>query len=105
MSVYDSVRSILYVYLPSNLLFIRCVNLLPLPDDFLRTAHAIHVQYHKFTEALSLAIRLGDPELIWGDFSAPADLPVSDYYSFFDCADDGVYQRCSMANPQFGKPL
>jgi len=55
--------------------FIRCVNLLPPPDDvlFLRTAHAIYVKYSKFTEALSLAIRLGDPELIREDFQAPAN--------------------------------
>ncbi|KAF8801079.1 26S proteasome regulatory complex, non-ATPase subcomplex, Rpn1 subunit [Phlegmacium glaucopus] len=54
---------------------IRCVNLLPPPDDvlFLRTAHAIYVKYSKFTEALSLAIRLGDPELIREDFKAPAN--------------------------------
>lgn len=53
----------------------RCVNLLPPPDDvsFLRTAHAIYVKYHKFPEALSLAIRLGDPDLIRDDFSAPAN--------------------------------
>ena len=52
-----------FIYLLRNLLFIRCVNLLPPPDDvlFLHTAHAIYVQYHKFTEALSLAICLGDP--------------------------------------------
>lgn len=70
MSVYDSV-CILFVYISSNSLFIRCVNLLPPPDDvlFLRTAHAICIQYHKFTEALSLAIRLGDSELIREDFN------------------------------------
>jgi 26S proteasome regulatory subunit N1 len=53
------------------------VNLLPSPDDVLvlRTAHAIYVQYHKFTEALSLAIaiRLGDPVLIQEDFNAPVE--------------------------------
>ncbi|KAJ7627594.1 armadillo-type protein [Mycena polygramma] len=51
---------------------IRCVNLLPPPDDisFLRTAHSIYVQHHKFPEALSLAIRLGDPDLIREDFNA-----------------------------------
>ena len=56
-------------------LFFRCVNLLPPPDDvlFLRTAHAIYVEYHKFTEALSLAIRLGDSEMIREDFNAPAN--------------------------------
>ncbi|KAF7378402.1 26S proteasome regulatory subunit RPN1 [Mycena sanguinolenta] len=39
---------------------IRCVNLLPPPDDisFLRTAHKIYVQHRKFPEALALAIRL-----------------------------------------------
>ncbi|KAF7350460.1 26S proteasome regulatory subunit RPN1 [Mycena venus] len=54
---------------------IRCVNLLPPPDDisFLRTAHKIYVQHRKFPEALALAIRLGDPELIREDFNAPGN--------------------------------
>ncbi|KAJ7770509.1 26S proteasome regulatory complex non-ATPase subcomplex Rpn1 subunit [Mycena metata] len=54
---------------------IRCVNLLPPPDDisFLRTAHTIYVEHHKFPEALALAIRLGDPELIRKDFDAPGN--------------------------------
>ncbi|KAJ7145355.1 armadillo-type protein [Mycena crocata] len=54
---------------------IRCVNLLPPPDDiaFLRTAHKIYVKHSKFPEALALAIRLGDPELIRNDFNAPGN--------------------------------
>ena len=42
MSVYDSV-CILYIYLWSNLLYIRCVNLHPPPDDvlFLHTAYTV----------------------------------------------------------------
>ncbi|KAF8999058.1 armadillo-type protein [Cyathus striatus] len=54
---------------------IRCVSLLPPPDDvsFLRTAHTIYVQHHKFPEALALAIRLGDPDLIREDFNAPGN--------------------------------
>ncbi|KAJ6571764.1 armadillo-type protein [Mycena capillaripes] len=54
---------------------IRCVNLLPPPDDisFLRTAHTIYVQHRKFPEALALAIRLGDPDLIREDFNAPGN--------------------------------
>jgi hypothetical protein len=40
MSVYDSVLHILYVYLLSNLLFIRCVNLLPPPEDVVTLPHA-----------------------------------------------------------------
>jgi 26S proteasome regulatory subunit N1 len=53
-----------------------CVNLLPLPQDdiaFLRTTHDIFMQYHKFPEALGLAIRLGDKELIRQDFNAAAN--------------------------------
>lgn len=55
--------------------FSRCVNLLPPPDDisFLRTAHNIYVQHHKFPEALALAIRLGDPNLVREDFNAPGN--------------------------------
>jgi hypothetical protein len=31
------------------------------------------MQYHKFPEALGLAIRLGDRELVRQDFNAPAN--------------------------------
>jgi 26S proteasome regulatory subunit N1 len=53
--------------------FCSCINLLPPPDDisFLRAAHTIYVQHSKFPEALSLSIRLGDPDLIRQDFNAP----------------------------------
>jgi 26S proteasome regulatory subunit N1 len=52
------------------------VNLLPLPQDdiaFLRTAHQIYIQYDRLPEALGLAIRLGDRDLIREDFKAPAN--------------------------------
>ncbi|KAG6868638.1 hypothetical protein C0993_012682 [Termitomyces sp. T159_Od127] len=54
---------------------IRMVNLLPPPDDvsFLQTAHTIYVQHQKFPEALALAIRLGNPDLIREDFNAPGN--------------------------------
>ncbi|KAG6853411.1 hypothetical protein C0991_004642 [Blastosporella zonata] len=54
---------------------VRMVNLLPPPDDvsFLNTAHTIYVQHQKFPEALALAIRLGNPELIREDFNAPGN--------------------------------
>ncbi|KAH7882342.1 26S proteasome regulatory complex non-ATPase subcomplex Rpn1 subunit [Phlebopus sp. FC_14] len=50
----------------------RCINLLPPPDDvtFLRTIHKIYLQFSKFPEALSIAIRLNDAELIRQDFNA-----------------------------------
>ena len=53
---------------------VACVPLLPQPDDvtFLRTAHAVYVKHSKFPEALSVAIRLNDSELIKQDFEAPA---------------------------------
>jgi 26S proteasome regulatory subunit N1 len=52
-----------------------CVPFLPPPDDvsFLRTAHEIYVRQKKYPEALALAIRLGDRELIKVDFQAPAN--------------------------------
>lgn len=54
---------------------IACVPLLPQPDDlaFLRTAHAVYVKHAKFPEALAIAIRLNDRELIKQDFEAPAN--------------------------------
>ncbi|KAG6379757.1 26S proteasome regulatory complex non-ATPase subcomplex Rpn1 subunit [Boletus reticuloceps] len=50
----------------------RCVTLLPPPDDvaFLRTIHSIYLQFSKFPEALSIAVRLNDAELIRQDFNA-----------------------------------
>ena len=69
------IRYVFYTFIFHQTYYGSDVNLLPPPDDvlFLHTAHTIYIQYHKFTEALSLAIRLGDPELIRGDFNAPAN--------------------------------
>ncbi|KAI0360587.1 26S proteasome regulatory complex non-ATPase subcomplex Rpn1 subunit [Trametes cingulata] len=63
---------------------IRCVNLLPPPDDmsFLRTAHAIYAKHHKFPQALSLSIRIGEPELIRKDFNAPANPTMKKQLAF-----------------------
>ncbi|KAH9992275.1 armadillo-type protein [Russula vinacea] len=54
---------------------IACVNLLPPQDDvaFLKTAHMIYEKHQRFPEALSLAIRLNDPDLIRKDFHAPGN--------------------------------
>ena len=48
---------------------------MPPPEDiaFLRAAHAIYVQHSKFPEALALAIRLNEPEMIRADFNAPGN--------------------------------
>jgi len=48
---------------------------LPPPDDiaFLKTAHEIYIKFQKIPDALAIAIRLGDQELIERDFRAPAN--------------------------------
>ncbi|KAF9561442.1 26S proteasome regulatory complex, non-ATPase subcomplex, Rpn1 subunit [Agrocybe pediades] len=63
---------------------IRCVSFLVPPDDmvFLRTAHAIYVKHSKFPEALSLSVRIGDPELIREDFNAPANESMKQQLAF-----------------------
>ncbi|KAF8589072.1 26S proteasome regulatory complex, non-ATPase subcomplex, Rpn1 subunit [Ramaria rubella] len=54
---------------------LSCVNFLPPPDDvaFLRTAHDVYIKYHKVPDALAIAIRLGDQELVEKDFRSPAN--------------------------------
>lgn len=49
--------------------------LLPQPDNvqFLVTAHDIYEKHLKFPEALSIAVRLNDRDLIFKDFHAPAN--------------------------------
>ncbi|KAI1798120.1 armadillo-type protein [Ganoderma leucocontextum] len=63
---------------------IRCVNLLPPPDDisFLRTAHRIYATHNKFPQALALSIRLGDQDLIRKDFHAPANPSMKKQLAF-----------------------
>lgn len=52
-----------------------CVSFLPPPDDitFLRTAHELYVQHQKFPEAMAVALRLGDPDLVFQDFQNPGN--------------------------------
>lgn len=54
---------------------VSCVPLLPPPDDisFLQTAYSIYLSENQLTEALSLAIRLGDESLIRSVFDATLD--------------------------------
>ncbi|KAJ3729702.1 armadillo-type protein [Lentinula raphanica] len=50
----------------------RCVSFLPPPDDitFLQTVHKIYTHFQKFPEAIAIAIRLGDRDLVRDDFHA-----------------------------------
>lgn len=54
---------------------VACVPLLPPPEDisFLKTAYTIYLAHSQWTEALSLAIRLGDQDLIRSIFDATND--------------------------------
>ncbi|KAL7414960.1 armadillo-type protein [Mrakia frigida] len=66
------------------LYMVSCVNLLVPPDDvrFLRTAHEIYAKNSRYSEALTLAIRLNDKELIRADFEAPANPSMKKQLAF-----------------------
>ncbi|MCJ1275674.1 proteasome regulatory particle base subunit [Puttea exsequens] len=57
------------------LYMVSMVNLLTYPEDqqFLRTAHDVYKQYKKLPQAMVLAIRLNDLELIRNDFESTTD--------------------------------
>ena len=57
------------------LYMVSAVSYLTPPDDveFLRTARAIYKKHNRYTEALTLALRLQDPEAIKEDFDAPTN--------------------------------
>lgn len=57
------------------LYLVSCVPLLPPPDDleFLQTAYAIYLEHGELTQALALAIRIDDDELIEAVFNATSD--------------------------------
>jgi 26S proteasome regulatory subunit N1 len=66
------------------LYMVSMVPLLPYPDNdrFLSTAHDIYVKYGQLTQAMSLAIRLNDMELIKSDFSLTSDKALKRQLAF-----------------------
>lgn len=66
------------------LYMVSMVNLLTYPDDvaFLRTAHDIYVKYNKLAQAMVLAIRLNDHELIQQDLESTDDLALKKQLAF-----------------------
>ena len=54
---------------------LACVPLLPPQDDvaFLRTVHSVYEKFARWPEALAVALRLNDPELVRADFTAPGN--------------------------------
>jgi len=85
---------------------VSCVNFLAPPDDvtFLETAHRLYVKYQKFPEALALAIRLYNPELIRQDFKSPAN-PLMKRQLAFIIARSGVPLDWVLDQDEDAKPL
>lgn len=90
------------------LYMVSMVPLLTYPDNdrFLRTAHDIYVHYKQLTQAISLAIRLNDIDLIKSDFNATSDKGLKRQLAFIlgrqriclelegEDADDAELQDC-----------
>lgn len=66
------------------LYMVSMVNLLTYPEDqqFLRTAHNIYKQYNQLAQAIVLAIRLNDVELIREDFDSTTDVALKKQMAF-----------------------
>jgi len=66
------------------LYMVSMVPLLTYPDNdrFLRTAHDIYVHYKQLTQAISLAIRLNDLDLIKADFESTSDKALQKQLAF-----------------------
>lgn len=66
------------------LYMVSMVPLLTYPDNdrFVRTAHDIYLQHKKLAQAMSLAIRLNDMELIKSDFASTSDKALKRQLAF-----------------------
>ncbi|KAG9238470.1 putative 26S proteasome regulatory subunit rpn-1 [Amylocarpus encephaloides] len=66
------------------LYMVSMVNLLTYPEDqqFLKTAHGIYKKYGQLTQAIVLAIRLNDIEMIQADFKSTEDVALKKQMAF-----------------------
>ncbi|TDZ47226.1 26S proteasome regulatory subunit rpn-1 [Colletotrichum trifolii] len=66
------------------LYMVSMVNLLTYPDNelFLKTAHDIYLKYKEYTQAMTLAIRLNDIDLIKSDFEKAEDPALKKQLAF-----------------------
>lgn len=66
------------------LYMVSMVNLLTFPEDhqFLKTAHDIYMKYNKIAQAIVLAIRLNDIELVRQDFHSTQDMALKKQLAF-----------------------
>ena len=90
------------------LYMVSMVPLLTYPDNdrFVRTAHDIYLQHTQLTQAMSLAIRLNDMDLIKSDFNSTSDKALKRQLAFIlarqriclelegEDADDTELQEC-----------
>jgi 26S proteasome regulatory subunit N1 len=66
------------------LYMVSMVNLLTYPEDhqFLQTAHDVYVKYNKLAQAVVIAIRLNDLDLIRKDFDSTSDAALKKQMAF-----------------------
>ncbi|KAI9883131.1 MAG: proteasome regulatory particle base subunit [Watsoniomyces obsoletus] len=66
------------------LYMVSMVNLLMFPEDqqFLRTAHDIYKKYNRLAQAMVLAIRLNDMDMIQSDFTSTDDVSLKKQMAF-----------------------
>ena len=66
------------------LYMVSMVNLLTFPEDhaFLKTAHDVYMKYNKVAQAIVLAIRLNDIELVRRDFHSTSDSALRKQLAF-----------------------
>jgi 26S proteasome regulatory subunit N1 len=66
------------------LYMVSMVNLLTFPEDhqFLKTAHDVYMKYNKIAQAMVLAIRLNDIELVRQDFHSTKDAALRKQLAF-----------------------
>ena len=78
------------------LYMVSMVNLLTYPEDqqFLKTAHDIYISYNKLAQAMVLAIRLNDLELIRKDFDSTTDLALKKQMALL-CARQQIWLEAS----------
>ncbi|KAK6600268.1 26s proteasome regulatory subunit [Botrytis cinerea] len=71
-------------YTRACLYMVSMVNLLTYPEDqtFLKTAHDIYKKYNQLTQAIVLAIRLNDLELVRSDFDSTTDPALKKQMAF-----------------------
>lgn len=77
---------------------VACVPLLAHPDDisFLQTAFSIYLSHNELTEALYLAIRIGDESLVRSVFDATADPVMHKQLAYILSAQRSAFQQADV---------